>query len=120
MKKNGKTTTRAKAIKLATELAKLTNDEGVRLRALQISDRLSLPMSIILDKVPGASVAAKCSALGISRQAYYYWLRGMSRPNLVQSEKLSKLTGFDAEDIRGKTRLSPPRPTAPLRASRSR
>jgi transcriptional regulator with XRE-family HTH domain len=94
---------------LVKQLVKASPDEGTRLRAMQIQDRLALPMSVVLKKVPGLTVAAKCSKIGVSRQAYYYWLRGMSRPNVTQSAQLAELTGLNADDIRGRTRLTPGR-----------
>jgi len=94
---------------LVAQLVKISPDEGTRLRAKQIQDRLALPMSVVLGKVPGLTVAAKCKSIGVSRQAYYYWLRGMSRPNVTQANRIAKLTGFNADDIRGRTRLTPTR-----------
>lgn len=93
-------------------------DHGIRMRAKQIQDRLQLPMADVLAKVPGATVLEKCDAVGISRQAWYYWLRGVSRPNLIQSKRLAKLTGFDAAEIRGRTKLSPPPAPTSARATR--
>jgi DNA-binding XRE family transcriptional regulator len=94
---------------LVKQLVKASPDEGTRLRAMQIQDRLALPMSVVLKKVPGLTVAAKCQKIGVSRQAYYYWLRGMSRPNVTQSATIAKMTGINADDIRGRTRLTPTR-----------
>ena len=103
---------------LIAQLVKISPDEGTRLRAKQIQDRLALPMSVVLAKVPGMTVAAKCARIGVSRQAYYYWLRGMSRHNVTQSETLAKITGLRADDIRGRTRLTPSRAVATTPPSR--
>jgi DNA-binding XRE family transcriptional regulator len=86
---------------------------------MQIHDRVALPMHVVLAKVPGLSVAAKCRAVGVSRQAYYYWIRGYSRPNVIQSRRLAKLTGLNADDIRGRTRLTPVKPTKNTRPRRA-
>ena len=109
---------RDRALKIAIELSKIAPDEGTRLRAKIIRDRLSLPMTDVLAKVPAGTVMGKCELLGVSRQAYYYWIKGMSRPNAEQAKLLSKITGFDAADIRGRTRLSPPRATPTSRPAR--
>lgn len=96
---------RERALKLAERLLKLTPDteEGLIRRAMQIRDRLKTPMSMVLEKVlPGSSVTAKCEAIGVTRQAYYGWLSGQYRPNLKQAKRLAALSGFKAEDIRGR------------------
>lgn len=98
--------------KLVSELIAHSPNRGIRLRAMQIRDRLVLPMDKVLAKVPGNSVTEKCEFIGVSRQAYYYWLRGMSRPNQTQAKRLQTLTGFDWVEIRGKTRLTPFRPAS--------
>ena len=106
--------------RLVARLVKISPDEGTRLRAKQIQDRLALPMSVVLGKVPGLTIAAKCAAIGVSRQAYYYWLRGMSRPNVTQSARIAKLTGLNADDIRGRTRLTPTAGSSSSRVSARR
>ena len=108
-----------KAELLVDRLIELDADEGLKRRAMQILDRLRLPMVDVLERVPGHCVVVKCAKIGISRQTYYAWLRGTSRPNSKLSKKIAELTGFDWQDIQGKTRLSPPRPSVTLAASSS-
>lgn len=116
-----------KLMKLIGQIAELTSDEGIKTRALQMQERLDVPMSQVLAKVPGDTVTQKVAKLKVSRQTYYYWLRGISRPNHYMAKKLSGLTGFSMEDIRGKTKLSPtsnspapPRLTRPRRRRSAR
>jgi hypothetical protein len=92
---------RERALKLADRLIEAVSDwdEGVSLRAQQIRKRLKTPMKDILEKVPGGTVPEKCKKIGITRQAYYGWLKGGYRPDLKQSKRLASLTGFDVEDI---------------------
>ena len=68
-----------------------------------IRAKLSIrPMSEILDFVPGKTVAEKARACGVTRQAYYLWLRG-KRPLNAQARRLSALTGYSIAEIRGST-----------------
>jgi transcriptional regulator with XRE-family HTH domain len=92
---------RERALKLAERLIKVApeTDEGLLLRVRQIVERLGKPMDAILEKVPGDSVVEKCKRIGITRQAYYRWLRGEYRPNLKQSKRLASLTGLDLDEI---------------------
>jgi transcriptional regulator with XRE-family HTH domain len=83
-------------------------DPGIVHALNQVRDRIKLPMSHILAKVPGVSISDRAAKIGISRQAYYQWLNGYSRPNPEQAERLAKLTGFSVKAIRGTTRLAPP------------
>jgi transcriptional regulator with XRE-family HTH domain len=91
-------------------------DEGLRLAAMHIRERLALPMSAILDKVPGRFVSHKAEACGVSRQSYYAWLEGKSQPSVEQAKTIAKLTGYTVEQIRGSSRVSATR-TAPLAAT---
>jgi len=92
---------RARALKLAERLIKVVPDfdEGMIMRVQQVVDRLKTPMAMVLEKVPGESVPEKCKKIGITRQNYYAWLKGMYRPNLKQSKRLAALTGLKVEDV---------------------
>ena len=104
-----------KAAILVDRLIALDADEGLRLRAMQILDRLRLPMSDVLAKVPGKSVIERAAVIGVSRQTYYAWVRGASRPNTKLAKKIAALTKIPWQDIQGRTRLSPPRlPASPV------
>ena len=59
-------------------------------------------MTVILAQVEGDSIAAKIDAIGIkSRQTYYYWRDGATRPSKKWAKRLAKLTGFSVDEIRG-------------------
>ena len=58
-----------------------------------------VPMSYILNKVPGETIMEKAEAVGVSRQTYYYWIHGRSRPSPQQAERLAELTGVPMADI---------------------
>ena len=77
-------------------------EEGLLRRAAQLRDRIKTPMTMVLEKVPGETVTEKAATIGITRQAYYAWQAGEYRPNKKQAKRLATLTGFAAEDIRGR------------------
>ena len=58
-----------------------------------------VPMSYILSRVPGKTIVERAETVGVSRQAFYHWLHGRSRPSLQQAEKLAELTGIPLGDI---------------------
>lgn len=96
---------RAATVKLASELmraAKAGEDIGLLDIVAEVRARLNKPMADILRRVPGATVKAKAERIGVSRQAYYDWLKGLYRPTGQQSKRLQRLTGIPAELIRGK------------------
>lgn len=93
------------ALKLVEALIKLGPDMGTMHYARKMRERLRLPMSVVLEKLyPELSVVEKSERLGVTRQAYYGWINGISRPNAKLSKKMAALTGYSAEDIRGKLR----------------
>lgn len=90
------------ALRLTKALIKNSPDGSVTRAAMKVQRLLTAtPMSIILDKLPPGSVAARAKMLGVSRQTYYYWLDGTTRPTVKIARKISKLTGVDVEAIRG-------------------
>jgi transcriptional regulator with XRE-family HTH domain len=96
-------TTTREALRLVKTLGKISPDDSVS-RAIEKVQRLltAVPMAAVLDQIrPGEPVAAKAKALGVSRQTYYYWLQGVTRPNKKMAKKLASLTDFSAEEIRG-------------------
>lgn len=64
------------------------------------------PMETILAKIPWAvedrHVATRAKKLGVSRQTYYDWLNGKSRPNIMQAKIIIDLTGLTMKEIRGR------------------
>jgi len=67
--------------------------------ARQIEMRLKLPMTTVLDAVPGDSIAERSRQIGITRATYYSWHEGRSRPKLELAKRLEELTGISAEAI---------------------
>jgi hypothetical protein len=96
-------TNTSEALRLAKRLVKSSPDDAVSRAAMKVQRLLTaVPMAAVLDQIrPGEPVAAKARALGVSRQTFYYWLSGVTRPNKEQARKLARLTEFSVEEIRG-------------------
>jgi len=93
------------ALKLVERLIALDPDVSTVHYARKMRERLKLPMSVVLENLfPEMTVIERAEKLGVTRQAYYGWLNGISRPNARISKKLAALTGYNAADIRGKLR----------------
>ena len=91
------------ALRLIERVIELRPDVGTTKYALKMRERLKLPMSVVLAKLyPDLTVNERAEKLGVTRQAYYGWLNGVSRPNVKISKKIAAATGFDAAAIRGK------------------
>lgn len=94
-------TIRNDARKLARELLQLEENADEIKDVIKLLHRMELlPMASILERVPGETVTDKAHRVGISRQTYYYWLQGRSRPSLEVAERLAKLTGIPLRSIR--------------------
>jgi hypothetical protein len=95
---------RDQVVRAATRLVKMSAqlDPVVAAAARKALDRLRmLPMSEILDKVPGEQWVDKAKAIGVTRETIYGWLKGRCRPYPQQAQRLAEITGFDADEIRG-------------------
>jgi hypothetical protein len=90
-------------LKLLDRLIAELPDDNTRTLARALRVRIQLPMAEVLEKVPGASIAAKARAVGVTRTAYYGWLSGAARPQTGQAQILEKLTGFPAREIAGRS-----------------
>jgi phage terminase large subunit-like protein len=91
------------ALKLVQKIIDLEPDAGTMGYALKMRERLRMPMSVVLDNLwPDLPVTEKVQRLGITRQCYYGWLNGLFRPDKKMSKVLSRHTGIDADEIRGK------------------
>jgi len=92
------------ALRLVDRLIALNiPDAGAAVYVRKLRERFKLPMSIVLDKLyPDLTIVDKAERLGVTRQAYYGWLYGTSRPNAKLSKRIAALTGFNWVDIRGK------------------
>jgi transcriptional regulator with XRE-family HTH domain len=109
------------AAKLAQQLLRAshkTGDAGLAVLAAQIRDRIKVPMPEVLARVPGSTFVEKAAFCGVSRQAYYAWLHGNSRPTGKQAERIAYITGYDVEEIRGKPLPPPARASKTARAAR--
>lgn len=92
-----------RARKLLERLIKIAPDPLMRKRALKMHYRMkAMPLYEVLAKVEGNSVIEKAGKIGVTRQAYYDWLRGHSRPSLKHARVLAKITGYDVDAIRGR------------------
>ena len=92
-----------RALKLVDGIIAAEPDGGTMAYALKMREHLKLPMSVVLEKVwPELPVVERCRRLGITRQAYYGWMNGLYRPDAKLSKILAKLTGFEADEIRGR------------------
>jgi plasmid maintenance system antidote protein VapI len=96
-----------RALKAVERLMKAAPTGSVNRFATRMHRRLTsqlaaLPMSEVVNKVPGTSFAAKARNLGVTRQTVYAWVNGDWRPDDEMAKKLETLTGFSADAIRGR------------------
>lgn len=98
---NGKN--KQEALRLTERLLELVDgDPLLSQSAKRLWDSLQLmPMERILAMVPGASLAARARHIGVTREAYYNWLRGRRRPDRSRAKRLSEITGVPATMIVG-------------------
>lgn len=91
-----------KAAQTLEKVARKAHDQKLGLMARDLLMR-SRGVSIqrILDKVPGKTVTAKCETLGVTRQAWYDWAKGLYRPTGKQAHTLAKVTGYSVKAIAG-------------------
>jgi DNA-binding XRE family transcriptional regulator len=90
-------------LRLIERVIDLAPDEGTLHHAHKMAAKLRLPMSVVLDKLqalhPDLTIIEQAEMLGVTRQAIYQWRIGMTRPEGETADLLSRLTGFDADDI---------------------
>lgn len=92
-----------KAFKVIDRLIEQGLDDGTMSYLRKAREHLRLPMTKVLEALwPGTPVTEKVKRLGVTRQAYYGWMSGIYRPDAKMARKLSQLTGFDEDDIRGR------------------
>ena len=94
-----------RALKIVERLMKAAPSGSVNRFATRMHNRLrdrlvAMPMSEVLDKVPG-TIPEKARLLGVTRQTVHYWLNGTMRPGEKRARQLAKITGFSADAIRG-------------------
>jgi hypothetical protein len=89
------------ALDLAARMLELDLPDEARKAIERVTFKMQLPMPVILSKVAGESVTAKCRTLGIARWTWYRWHDHGVRPKRTQATRLSELTGFDVEAILG-------------------
>lgn len=95
-----------RALKIIEQLIKIAPNQSVARFATRMRNRLAkrrnaIPMSEVIEKIPGATIMAKARSLGVTRQAFYYWLNGDTRPDEKQAKAIHKLTGLSVAQIRG-------------------
>lgn len=91
----------SRSIRLVEQLIAASPDPKITAMAMRLQSKLLLPMSKVLELVPGRSVAEKAKLLNITRQTWYNWLRGDGRPNLIKARQLERITGYSVSQIRG-------------------
>jgi transcriptional regulator with XRE-family HTH domain len=85
---------RKNAKRLVKELELDGKTEARVLQGLEL-----IPMTEVLEKVPGKTVAQKADSCGVTRQTYYNWLRNEFRPSLSQAQVIAKITGIALDRI---------------------
>lgn len=86
-------------------ILKLDPDKGTQYVVEKLRERLRLPMAAVMEKfMPGQTIQVKVETLRVSRQAYYEWVNGLSRPAGRVAKQIARATGLNADDIRGKLR----------------
>lgn len=91
-----------RTLKLLDRLIKASRDPSLSRHAKKMRAKaLLLPMSEILKKVPGQTLASKARFLGVSKETCHGWNKGAWRPNEKQARKLAKVTGINLTLIRG-------------------
>lgn len=90
-----------RTIRLLEQLAKDSPYRNVQRFARKALDRHRMPMSAVLAMVPGDTIVEKARHCGVTRQAYYDWLNGSSRPSRRQADILAGITGLSADAIFG-------------------
>lgn len=96
-----------RALKIVERLIKATPSGSINRSAMVLQKRLNrqlnaVPMSEIIGKMPGKSLADKARTLGVTRQTIHAWVNGAWRPDMEMAKKLEKLTGFSVVAIRGR------------------
>ena len=90
------------ALEYAKNLVSALDGHPLQPLALEVSNRLQMPMAEVLRKIRGTSITARAKKARISRQTYYEYMNEETRPNLEIAQRLSKLTGIPVEEIRGR------------------
>ena len=90
------------ARQLVRRLAKISPDAAVAANAKKMLYRLAVPMEKVIDAIPAETVVGKARHIGVTRQTIYDWLKGTSRPKKAMAHKLHRITGYDADEIRGR------------------
>lgn len=72
---------------------------GIRVDLLAVAHKLRYPMTDILAKVPGDTLAERARQIGVSRQTMYVWAQERFRPGGDVAAKIAELTGVPIEQI---------------------
>lgn len=110
---------REERIRLLQKAYDLEDSANLRNALWSIMARIRMPMSEILERVPGPSASARAQAIGISRQTYYSWLSEEVRPTGPEAERLAKASGLPLKLVSARemeddddARRTPDAPTA--------
>lgn len=93
----------SRQIAALAERAGRSADKVLQRDARRMLARLNaMPMSDILAKVPGDTIPQKAAAIGVTRTAVWYWVKGISRPRNAAAGRIARLTGIGVDEIRGR------------------
>jgi hypothetical protein len=98
-------TIQSEQIDLLNRALALEANVNIRNAIVSVIDRIRLPMSTILARVPGVSAAARARALGISRQTYYAWMREENRPLTKAADLVAEYTDIPANLVSARSYL---------------
>ena len=92
---------RDRAMQLVEQLVTIAPDRDTQDMARALRERLLIPMSAILERMPGDSIAEKARMLQIQRSTFYAWAEGRARPRRGLAEKIAELTGYTWQEVAG-------------------
>ena len=89
----------SRALQLIQELRGMDLPLYDRMAIERLDTSIRLPLSVVIAKVKGETLAQKAAIVGVSRQELWRWHTGRCRPKRKHAIRLSKLTGFPASSI---------------------
>lgn len=93
---------RKQTLNLLDRIIEVSTNEKITHQATKMRAKLMLlPMSDVLKKVPGKTLASKARYIGVAKETCHGWYKGAWRPSKETAQKLSKITGYPIEEIYG-------------------